>query len=183
MLSAALAAVVGAPQKSSSAGLDDVNTIVIIYAENRSFDNLYGYFPGANGLTGLTPAEYSQRDRDGSVFKELPPVWGGLTAKGVVPAVTQAETEHLAYAPFAIDDPKGFNLSLGVKTRDLWHRFYQNQMQIAGGKNDHFAAYADWAGDGSLCQRPIAAVGCSKAICAGRQLLYGWLRRLLYESF
>jgi phospholipase C len=25
----------------------------------------------------------------------------------------------------------------------LWHRFYENQMQIAGGKNDRFAAYAD----------------------------------------
>jgi acid phosphatase len=115
-------------------------------AENRSFDNLYGYFPGANGLWQLTPAQYSQRDRDGSLLKELPPVWDGLTAKGVVPVVTQAQTEHLPNAPFAIDDSKGFNLQLGVTTRDLWHRFYQNQMQIAGGKNDLFAAYADSGG-------------------------------------
>jgi phospholipase C len=28
-------------------------------------------------------------------------------------------------------------------TRDLWHRFYENQMQINGGKNDRFAAWAD----------------------------------------
>jgi acid phosphatase len=91
----------------------------------------------------VTPAEYTQRDRDGSVLKELPPVWDGLTAKGVVPAVTQTQTEHLPNAPFAIDDPKGFNMPLGVTTRDLWHRFYQNQMQIAGGRNDRFVAYAD----------------------------------------
>ena len=30
--------------------LDKIETVVVIYAENRSFDNLYGYFPGANGL-------------------------------------------------------------------------------------------------------------------------------------
>jgi phospholipase C len=143
LLLAALAACAGLTHEASSAGLDDVNTIVVIYAENRSFDNLYGFFPGANGLAQLTPADYTQRDRDGSVLKGLPPIWEGLTAKAVEPAVTQAQTEHLANAPFAIDDPKGFNLPLGVATRDLWHRFYENQMQIAGGKNDRFVAYAD----------------------------------------
>jgi acid phosphatase len=76
----------------------------------------------------------------------LPPVWGGLTEKGVVPVVTPAQTENLPNTPFAIDDSKGFNLPLGVATRDLWHRFYQNQMQIAGGKNNRFAAYADAGG-------------------------------------
>jgi phospholipase C len=140
LLAAAAAAF---PSAANAAGIESIETIVVIYAENRSFDNLYGSFPGANGLPGLRPEAYTQRDRDGSVLKELPPIWGGLTAKGVEPAVTQAQTEHLANAPFAIDDPKGFNLPLGVTTRDLWHRFYQNQMQIDGGKNDRFAAYAD----------------------------------------
>jgi phospholipase C len=28
-------------------------------------------------------------------------------------------------------------------TQDLWHRFYQNQMQINGGKNDKFVAYGN----------------------------------------
>lgn len=143
LLLGALAVIAGSACEAHSAGLQDIDTIVVLYAENRSFDNLYGSFPGANGLSQVTPAEYTQRDRDGSVLKELPPVWDGLTAEGVVPAVTQAQTEHLPNAPFAIDDPKGFNLPLGVTTRDLWHRFYQNQMQIAGGKNDRFVAYAD----------------------------------------
>jgi acid phosphatase len=31
-------------------------------------------------------------------------------------------------------------------TRDLWHRFFENQMQIAGGKNDGFAAWSDAGG-------------------------------------
>ena len=87
-----------------------------------------------------------QLDRDGTPLKELPPVWDGLTAKGVTPPVTQAQTEHLPNKPFAIDDPNGFNTPLGVVTHDLWHLFYQNQMQIDGGKNDKFAAYADSGG-------------------------------------
>jgi len=28
-------------------------------------------------------------------------------------------------------------------TLDPWHRFYQNQMQIGGGTNDRFVAWAD----------------------------------------
>ena len=118
----------------------------MIYAENRSFDNLYGSFPGANGLQNVKPEQALQLDRDGTPLKELPPVWDNLTAKGVTPVVTQAQTEHLPNKPFAIDDPKGFNTQLGVVTHDLWHRFYQNQMQIDGGKNDKFAAYADSGG-------------------------------------
>jgi acid phosphatase len=139
----AAAAVAGPAGELSAASINDVANVVVIYAENRSFDNLYGSFPGANGLSQATPQIYTQRDRDGSVLKELPPVWGGLTAKGVAPAVTQAQTEHLPNAPFAIDDPKGFNTPLSVTTHDLWHRFYQNQMQIDGGKNDMFVAFAD----------------------------------------
>jgi len=132
---------------AESAGIGDVSTLVVIYAENRAFDTLYGAFPGANGLQTVTPESARQRDRDGTVLKELPPVWNGLTAKGVTPAVTQAETEHLPNQPFAIDDAKGFNTPIGVVTHDLWHRFYQNQMQIHGGKNDMFVAWADAGGE------------------------------------
>jgi phospholipase C len=131
---------------AKAAGLNDITTVVVIYAENRSFDNLYGHFPGANGLQRVTAARTRQRDRDGTVMKELPPTWDGLTAKGVTPAITQAQTEHLPNRMFAIDDPKGFNIGLNVVTRDLWHRFYQNQMQINGGKNDRFAAWTDAGG-------------------------------------
>jgi len=127
----------------AQAGLNRVQNIVVIYAENRSFDALYGSFPGTEGLASVKAAKTVQLDRDGSVLRELPPIWGGLTAKGVKPPVTEAETAHLPNQPFAIDDPQGFNLPDSVATRDLWHRFYQNQMQIDGGKNDKFAAYAD----------------------------------------
>lgn len=148
---------------AAPAGYDKIDTVVVIYAENRSFDNLYGGFPGANGLSNVTASQARQLDRDGQPLTELPPAWGGLTGKGVTPAVTEAQTAHLANAVFAIDDPKGFNENTGVITHDLWHRFYQEQMQIDGGKNDKFVAWADSGGlvmghyDGSVL--PMWAVG------------------------
>jgi acid phosphatase len=127
-------------------GIEQIQTVVVIYAENRSFDNLYGAFPGANGLQHVAADRTMQRDRDGATLKELPPIWDGLTAKGVVPPITQAQTEHLPNRPFAIDNPKGFDASIGIIHRDLWHRFYQEQMQLDGGRNDKFAAWADSGG-------------------------------------
>jgi acid phosphatase len=134
-----------APAKPAGV-IGQIDTIVVIYAENRSFDDLYGAFPGANGISNAAAASLAQRDRDGKVLKELPPIWGGLTGKGVTPAINEAQTAHLPNRPFAIDDPKGFNLPLSVVTRDLWHVFFQNQMQIDGGRNDKFAAWADSGG-------------------------------------
>src|SRR3954466_13368027 len=32
------------------AGLERIEHVVVIYAENRSFDHLYGLFPGAEGI-------------------------------------------------------------------------------------------------------------------------------------
>src|SRR5919198_1042766 len=56
-------------------GLERIQTIVVIYAENRSFDHLYGLFPGANGIANATPEQKTQRDHDGSVLPYLQ-VWG-----------------------------------------------------------------------------------------------------------
>ena len=131
---------------AQAATLDDIQTVVVIYAENRSFDNLYGTFPGANGLANASAESRLQKDRDGAPMPVLPPSWLGVTGKGVVPAVTRGQSENLPNAPFAIDDPNGFNLGLGVITADLWHASIENQMQIDGGRNDRFAAWSDAGG-------------------------------------
>src|SRR5690242_13963493 len=55
------------------AGLDKINHIVVIYLENRSFDNLYGLFPGAEGLSDLSKIP-PQVDKDGKPYEKLPPV-------------------------------------------------------------------------------------------------------------
>jgi phospholipase C len=97
LLITALAALISAGAASSSLGADNqddqswaspenehedlqklgkIENVVVIYAENRSFDNLYGWFTGANGLRHFDPAKHRQTDRDGSELKELPPIWG-----------------------------------------------------------------------------------------------------------
>ena len=134
-----------------------VNTIVVIYAENRAFDNLYGDFPGAHGLADVIgadghplPAYVPQLDRDGSVLLNLPPTWGGVTAPGYTPAVTEAQSAGLPNAPFSIEHgftaQSNLTLSAAVVTRDLVHRFFEHQMQIDGGRNDGFAAWSDAGG-------------------------------------
>jgi acid phosphatase len=134
-----------------------VDTIVVIYAENRAFDNLYGNFPGARGLSEVIdrnghplPAYAPQIDRDGTVLPALPPTWGGVTASGITPVVTQAQSIGLPNAPFSIEHAftaqSDVTLSTSTVTRDLAHRFFEHQMQIDGGKNDGYAAWSDAGG-------------------------------------
>jgi len=132
---------------------DQVKTVVVIYAENRSFNNLFADFPGVEKpLSTLSAADTQQRDRDGSLLTTLPPAWGGVLQVGpqsvdgvTYPSEVQFQ-ENLPNAPFALKGPNAEDLPLSLVTRDLWHVFYQNQMQINGGKNDNFVAWADSGG-------------------------------------
>ncbi|NWB17833.1 acid phosphatase [Pseudomonas sp. D6002] len=141
------------PQELDKALHEQVKTVVVIYAENRSFNNLFADFPGVEKpLSALNAAEYQQRDRDGSLLSTLPPTWGGVlqigpqTVDGVTyPSEVQYQ-ENLPNAPFALKGPNGEDQPLSLVTRDLWHVFYQNQMQINGGKNDAFVAWGDSGG-------------------------------------
>jgi acid phosphatase len=155
-------AMAGCDGSSASTDIDaalqsKVQNIVVIYAENRSFDGLFGNFPGANGISkvldanGNTTAAYiAQTDRDGSALATLPPTWGGVTAGGITPVVTQAQSAGLANKPFSIETAfqptANATLDLTTVTRDMYHRFFENQMQINGGKNDQFAAWGDSGG-------------------------------------
>src|SRR5262245_45373924 len=64
-LGAACAVVVAGSHMSLAADLSKIQTIVVLYPENRSFDHLYGLFPGANGIANATKEQYIQRDHDG----------------------------------------------------------------------------------------------------------------------
>src|SRR3984893_15539463 len=134
-----------------------IDTIVVIYAENRTFDNLYGNFPGAHGLSDVVdrdgrplPTYVPQIDRDGSPLRTLPPTWRGVTASGITPVVTEGQSAGLPNAPFSIEHAftaqSNVTLSTSTVTRDLVHRFFEHQMQIDGGKNDGFAAWSDAGG-------------------------------------
>ena len=132
---------------------EQVKTVVVIYAENRSFNNLFADFPGVEKpLSALSASDALQRDRDASVLPSLPPAWGGVLQVGpqsvdgvTYPSDVQFQ-ENLPNAPFALKGPNAEDLPLSLVTRDLWHVFYQNQMQINGGKNDGFVAWADSGG-------------------------------------
>ncbi|QSB17713.1 acid phosphatase [Pseudomonas sp. 15A4] len=132
---------------------DNVKTIVVIYGENRSFNNLFANFPGVERpLSAVKADQYRQRDRDGKVLDRLPQCWGGVcqigpqSVDGVTYATGVQYQDNLPNAPFPLKGPGGEDLPLSVVTRDLWHVFYQNQMQINGGKNDAFVAWADSGG-------------------------------------
>ena len=56
-------------------GLARIEYIVVIYAENRSFDHLYGLFPGAEGLAQASAEQKIQLDHDGKPLPHLPPVY------------------------------------------------------------------------------------------------------------
>jgi acid phosphatase len=132
--------------------LDQITNVVVIFAENRSFDNLYGAYPGANGLKTAAAKAIKQVDRDGvTVLPTLPPAWSGMTAAGQTPVVTQAQTTGVwPNAPFQIDaatDLYGYGtLPNTIVTRDLYHRFFENQMQANGGRNNQFSAWGDSGG-------------------------------------
>jgi acid phosphatase len=160
----------GAGTGGPSKRLDKVNHIVVIYQENHSFDNLYGGWEGVNGLAQVDPAHTIQVSQAGVPYECLlqddvnlasPPLPADVcsTANG------DLFDSHFPNAPFAIDDyiapsdttcprpgtspangvPKGSGLPGGC-TRDLVHRFYQEQYQLDGGKQDRYTTGSDAVG-------------------------------------
>jgi len=124
---------------SAPAGLDKIDTVVVIYAENRSFDHLFGLFPGAEGIAQAGAGAKTQLDHDGKPMPHLPPTW--VHAK---PSPRFA-TEKLPNGPFRIDRPP-INGRLDEVLPSPWHLYYQNREQIDGGANDKFAAMSNVGG-------------------------------------
>jgi acid phosphatase len=118
--------------------VDQIQTVVVIYAENHSFDNMYGMFPGANGIANAPASATQQRDHDGSVMPKLPPVFKADKPDPDYPAV-------LPNGPFRIDAPP-VNKRIDQLTPGPIHLYYQSIEQIDGGKNDKFAALTNVGG-------------------------------------
>ena len=110
-------------------GIRKINHVVVIYLENRSFDNLYGEFPGADGLASAASAP-KQVNTMGEVYGALPQVAG------------QPFPTTLPNAPFNVEE----YVPATAITRDLVHKFYHEQSQIDGGRMDRFAAVSDAQG-------------------------------------
>ncbi|WP_137936384.1 acid phosphatase [Chitinivorax sp. B] len=129
---------------------EKVKHVVVIYLENRSFNNLFAAFPGLKSPLSDASIE-PQKDRDGSELTTLPKVWGGMVQRGQSVGgqhylIKEDDISGLPNAPWVLKDKNNAPLPESIITRDLWHLFYQNQMQINGGKNDSFVAWADSGG-------------------------------------
>jgi acid phosphatase len=164
---ASLLALLAAP---AAWGHSRVDRIVVIYQENHSFDNLYGGWEGVDGLADADAEHSTQVGQDGEPYTCLlqddvnltsPPLPGDCTDS----TTPTAFTSHFRNRPFAIDDfisptdttcpPPGVFAANGVAkgaglpggcTRDLVHRYYQEQYQLDGGKQDRYVTGSDALG-------------------------------------
>lgn len=110
-----------------------IKHIILIYQENWSFDGLYGKFPGADGLDNAGDA-VKQVDLKGNSLPALPQ-----------PLLDTKKGKNIYDDRFPKSMPVGpYDLSKYVPvtatTGDLVHRYYQEQVQIDGGKMDKFVA-------------------------------------------
>jgi len=130
-----LASCASALAQEARRGLEAIEHIVVIYAENRSFDHLFGLFPGANGIPNA--ANPTQVDHNGTPLPHLT-VWKGGKPDPAFPL-------QLSNRPFRLDGDPVYR-PMSVPTGSVVHRFYHNQEQINGGRNDKFAAISDAGG-------------------------------------
>ncbi len=146
--------------------LRNINHIVVIYQENHSFDNLFGGWEGVNGLAN---AHIPQIDQQGGVLGCLPQKDVNLTSPDPL-AVTCTDTNrhivsNFGNTPFPIGryiatgdttcpkpdekSPNGIAKGkgeVGGCTMDLDHRFYQEQYQLDGGRQDRYVVGCNAAG-------------------------------------
>ena len=96
---------------------NNVNHVVVIYLENHSFDNLYGQFPGANGISSANKSAITQVSITGAPYPYLPIKKADETIIKVPNKLYNIDK----YIPSNIISP------------DLAHSYYQEQMAIDGG--------------------------------------------------
>src|SRR5947207_6045739 len=127
----------GVGVSTAQEGLAKIKTIVVIYAENRSFDHLYGFFPGADGITNASSEQKTQLDHNGTVLPYLT-IFGPH-------GKPDRRFPRMPNAPYRIDAAP-INVPLNRLAPNPIHAFYHNQEQINGGKNNMFAAMSNVGG-------------------------------------
>src|SRR5262245_40772646 len=108
-------------QTGAAASLDDVQHVIVIYLENRSFDNLFGTFEGADGIANAGAAA-TQVDSSGTVYDKLP---RPRDHDKTPPAADTRFPADLMNKPFEI----GPYVPMDKPTGDLIHHFWHEQMQ------------------------------------------------------
>jgi phospholipase C len=160
----------GVDNKGATQALSRINHIVVIYEENHSFDNLYGGWEGVNGRSNADAAHTTQVDEaTGAPYGCLLQNDVNLTSPPLsVTCVDAAHgiSSHFTNAPFSIEayipkdartcpqpgvfapnglPPSPSNLPGGC-TRDIVHRFYQEQYQLDNGQQNLYTTGSDAVG-------------------------------------
>jgi phospholipase C len=162
-------------QASKDGPLDHFKHLVVIYEENHSFDNLYGGWGSVNGadVEGRATADEArttQVSQAGNAYSCLMQQDASLTSPSPLPALPGCDPETVTFpngtttlyasafenVPFDIGayiapdaatcpggDPGG---DPGGCTRDLVHRFYQEQYQLNGGRQNRYTTGSDAVG-------------------------------------
>ena len=102
----------------AAARLARIGHVVVIYAENHSFDNMYGLFPGAEGIAQARPEQYVQRDHDGTPLPDL--VVFGADGK------PDPRFPRMPNRPFRIDAPPVNRPPTTIVPSPI-HAFFHNQ--------------------------------------------------------
>ena len=167
--------------QTAAAKLSNINNFVVIYLENRSFDEMFGTFPNANGIANasasamtqiampvstqaaaLASAEGATLAAGGGALKVVNPINNsnlGFNANNGLDSAPKIEAPDsnfgsaIANGPWAIGitgtDAEALPGATGGNgaynaytdvTGDLVHRYYEEQVQIDGGKMDRFIA-------------------------------------------
>jgi phospholipase C len=137
-------ALVSASTPTLAAGkINKIGHILVIYEENHPFDGYFGNFPGANGLSKFSKKNM-QVNENGRVYPTLPQLFNTNTH-----ATDTHFPTNLPNAPFNLNTsyPGGYTgYTLSDIMGDIVHRFYQEQIQIDGGRMDRFALASDSGG-------------------------------------
>lgn len=105
---------------------DKIDHIIVIYLENRSFDNLFYGYKGADTSDAPLQSYPLQINGEGKTYShiEMGPN-----------AIQSGFPKQINNTPFLLDE---FIPQEGM-IPDMVHRFYQSILQIDNGKNDRFA--------------------------------------------
>jgi acid phosphatase len=163
--------VTGAGAGRGESQLSKINHIVVIYEENHSFDNLYGGWEGVNGRSNADAAHTIQVGQSGTPYSCLLQNDVNLASPQLSASCADTTTatpfgSHFVNAPFSIETylpkdaqtcpqpgvfaangllPNAANLPGGC-TKDIVHRFYQEQYQLNNGKQNRYTTGSDAVG-------------------------------------